>query len=182
MRMALIGLVALALAACDSGTVPSPNERLGTDPSQITAEIDPSLVTVRTDGLTAGAESFYFAAGQNEVEAALARALGKPDASGEMPECGAGPMEYSSFAGGLSVNFQDGNLVGWTLDGDTENIQVIGQVAIGSARDEIVASPGYSAIDGSTLGDEFVIGGALGGFFDADKVVMLYAGTQCFFR
>jgi hypothetical protein len=32
------------------------------------------------------------------------------------------------------------------------------------------------------LGEEFALGPKIGGFIKADKVEMLYAGTQCFFR
>ena len=40
-------------------------------------------VQVRGEGLTAGTEAFYFAAGQAEVEAALAKTLGAKLRSGE---------------------------------------------------------------------------------------------------
>ena len=42
--------------------------------------------------------------------------------------------------------------------------------------------PGFAMIEGSTLGEEFMVGDELAGFFEDGAVVMLYAGTQCFFR
>lgn len=178
---------ALALAACDSGGVPSPADQLEGRTEQ--APIAANAVALRSDGLSAGAESFYFAAGQSEVEAALAKALGPALRSGENPECGAGPVTFTDFAGGLTVHFQEGRLVGWNWhevqDGDTPatgTVSLPGKVQLGSARSVLEAAPGFGRIEGSTLGEEFALGGKIGGFVEADKVEMLYAGTQCFFR
>ncbi len=181
MRLVLIGVAAISLAACDSGTVPSPADRQSGQLTNMT-EIDPNLVSLNRDGLTAGSESFFFAAGQSEVNAAVARALGKASESGEIKECGAGPMEYSSYAGGLTVNFQDGSLVGWFLDEEAESITVPGGYGIGTPRAEIEAIDGFTMIEDSTLGEEFIISGQVAGFLKEDALSMLYAGTQCFFR
>ena len=60
---------ALALAGCDSGEVPSPAERQqGEAPA---APVSATRVELRSEGLAAGGEAFYFAAGKAEVEAAL---------------------------------------------------------------------------------------------------------------
>lgn len=176
MRGVWLGFAVLALAACDSAQSPAP-------PEPVPVEIDADLVTVRVDGLTAGAEAFYFAAGQTEVEAALARTLGKPGDTGAMPECGAGPMEFASYSGGLTVNFQNGSLVGWNWTGGTAAIVFSDAIGIGTAKSEVEAMPGFTMIEGSTLGEEFALSeeGAFG-FFEDGKVSMLYAGTQCFFR
>ena len=53
---------------------------------------------------------------------------------------------------------------------------------VGTDRAQVEAMGGFSMIEGSTLGDEFVLGEELAGFFEDGKVSMLYAGTQCFFR
>jgi hypothetical protein len=188
MRLALLALTgALVLTACDSGEVPSPAERQqGEAPPQAVAA---NVVELRSEGLSAGAEAFFFAAGQNEVEAALAKTLGAKLRSGDNEECGAGPMTFTDFAGGLTVHFQDGGLVGWNLhaaqDGDTAangTVKLVGDVQLGSARAVVEAAPGFAAVEGSTLGEEFALGEAIGGFIEADHVEMLYAGTQCFFR
>ena len=176
MRGVWLGVAVLALAACDSAQSPTPSET-------VAVEVDADLVTVRVDGLTAGAEAFYFAAGQTEVEAALARTLGKPGETGDMPECGAGPMEFASYPGGLTANFQNGTLVGWNWSGGTDAIVFSEAIGIGTARSEVEAMPGFALIEDSTLGEEFALGeeGPFG-FFEDGKVSMLYAGTQCFFR
>jgi len=188
MRFALLAAVAaLMLSSCDSGGVPSPAEKLGGKGEE--APVAANAVALRPDGLTAGAESFYFAAGKAEVEAALAKALGAALRSGENPECGAGPITFTDYAGGLTAHFQEGRLVGWNLhlpqDGDraaSGTIAVAGTVQLGSARSVVEGAPGFAKVEGSTLGEEFALGDKLGGFITGDRVEMLYAGTQCFFR
>jgi hypothetical protein len=188
MRLALLMLAgALALTGCDSGKVPSPAERQqGTVPLQAVAA---KVVELRGQGLSAGPEAFFFAAGQAEAEAALTRALGAPLRKGDNPECGAGPIAFTDFAGGLTAHFQDGRLVGWNWhlarDGDlpgSGTVKLAGDVQLGSARTAVQAAPGYAPVEGSTLGEEFALGEQIGGFVEGDKVAMLYAGTQCFFR
>lgn len=187
-RIVLLTLAgALAVAACDSGTVPSPAERQQGEVAP--APVAANAVELRGEGLAAGAEAFFFAAGQAEVEAALTKALGAKLRTGSVDECGAGPMTFVDFAGGLTAHFQEGRLVGWNWhlaqDGDlpgTGTVKLAGDIQLGSPRAAVQAAPGYAAIEGSTLGEEFALGEQIGGFVKADKVEMLYAGTQCFFR
>ncbi len=181
MRVLLIGLAALSLAACDSGKVPSPAERQSSEADQ-QAGVDPSFVSLGREGLSAGSESFFYAAGENEVKAALAASLGEATEIGSMPECGAGPMEFASYPGGLTVNFQNGSLAGWNLDEASQNIKVAVGTNVGMTRAEIEADPNFSLIADSTLGEEFIISGELAGFIEDDQVSMLYSGVQCFFR
>ena len=190
MRKALLLALAgtLALAACDSGGVPNPAEKQAADGGQ--APLAANAVELRGEGLTAGAESFYFAAGQKEVESALAKALGKALGSGERPDCGAGPITFTDYAGGLTVHFQEARLVGWNWhppqDGDplaTGTVRLPGTVQLNTTRADVAKAPGFAKVEGSTLGEEFALGNKIGGFISADdKVEMLYAGTQCFFR
>jgi hypothetical protein len=148
-----------------------------------------NVVELRGDGLAAGPKSFYVAAGKTEVEAALAKALGPALRSGDNPECGAGPITFTDYAGGLTVNFQGGRMVGWNWhapqDGDTAasgTVTLAGGVQLGAVRAVTEAAPGFSKVENSTLGEEFALGEKLGGFMADEKVEMLYAGTQCFFR
>ena len=184
MRSLWVGLLALALVACDSGQVPSPADRLAGD---IRVDVvDEGLVVLNGEGLVAGAESFFFAAGQNEVEAALTNVIGEPLGRNQNDECGAGPMAMTSYSGVLTVNFQDGSLVGWNIgsapDGETEKIKVDADVTIGMPAEELASATGYTPIEDSTLGKEFALSNTMGGFVDNGAVTMLYSGTQCFFR
>ncbi|MEM1053413.1 MAG: aspartate-semialdehyde dehydrogenase [Pseudomonadota bacterium] len=183
-RLAVIFASILCGTACDSGQVPSPADRLAGDiPVDV---VDASLVALHGEGIVAGAESFYFAAGRNEVEAALTSVLGEPTSRNEIEECGAGPMAMTGYPGELTVNFQEGSLVGWNIGSapkdEAATIQVDADAAIGMSVEELIEAPGYTPIEGSTLGEEFAMGNMLGGFADDGAVTMLYAGTQCFFR
>lgn len=188
MRIALIALAgALALSGCDSGEVPSPAERQQGQGAEQPVAAD--VVELRSEGLSAGTEAFFFAAGQKEVEAALERVLGAPLRQGSNNECGAGPITFTDFPSGLTAHFQDERLVGWNWhlaqDGDrpaTGVVKLAGEVQVGSPRSLAEAAPGYAAVAGSTLGEEFALGQRIGGFITGDAVEMLYAGTQCFFR
>ncbi len=180
MRVLLIAAPLLVLTACDDGSVPSPEDRM--NGAGEVAAIDESLVSLRGDGMIVGAEAFYFAAGQTEVETALAEALGEARENIELDECGAGPMVATNYPGGLTVNFQNGNLAGWRVDEATDNVVVSSDVAIGTPRADLEALSGYSVIPDSTLGEEFIISGEVAGFVEADTVSMIYAGVQCFFR
>ncbi|MGB3711759.1 MAG: aspartate-semialdehyde dehydrogenase [Erythrobacter sp.] len=181
MRRLACLLAVLPLAACDSGTVPSPADRQNGQIAE-SGEVARDFVALHGEGLVAGTEAFYFAAGRSEVERALEAALGPIVESSENPECGAGPIESSQWPGGLTVNFHDGNLVGWTLREGARNIQIDADVAIGTPRSTAEDVSGYTPIEDSTLGEEFALGENLGGFIEGDTVTMLYAGTQCFFR
>ncbi|MEP3051525.1 MAG: aspartate-semialdehyde dehydrogenase [Erythrobacter sp.] len=178
----VMGTAALALTACDSGSVPSPSERLEQGGAAIAEEVAADAIELRGDGLVAGVEAFYFSAGQVEVTTALMAILGDPLDSGRQEECGAGPIDYVNFDGGFSVNFQEGGLVGWFTRSASKNVQLAGEIQIGTPHDEAAAIEGFQAFEGSTLGEEFSLGSNVGGIIDDDAVAVLYAGTQCFFR
>ena len=188
MRFVLLACAVLALAGCDSGTVPNPAGGGGDAGSR--AAVRENEVDLRRDGLAAGPEAFYFAAGKSEVEAALARALGEASGSSSNADCGAGPIDFTDYPGGLAVHFQQGRLVGWNWrspqEGDAATKGTIrlsdGPVGVGSTRAEAEQTPGFARIITSTLGEEFSLGPSIGGFIENDAVSMLYAGTQCFFR
>ena len=175
------------LAACDSGTVPNPAEAERPPSGAVVAANE---VDLRGDGLAAGPEAFYFAAGRSEVEQAVARALGTPTGRSSNAECGAGTLDFTDFPGGFAVHFKDDRLVGWNWrllqDGDESAQGVLrlssSDVKVGSTRSLAEQAQGFAPITASTLGEEFSIGSSVGGFIENDAVAMLYAGTQCFFR
>ncbi len=187
MRRLWLGICAVGLAACDSGEVPTPTEQQTLRPPS--PEVATDAIQLNGQGLAAGAEAFYFAAGRTEVETALAGVLGDATRSVENEECGAGPMQFTDYPGGLTVNFQNGSLVGWihrqAEDGEaaaTGELSVVGDVQLGTPQADAESADGFLMIKESTLGEEFSLGDTIGGFFEEGSVAMLYAGTQCFFR
>lgn len=186
-KMALVAGL-LCLAACGGNDVPSPSEREATGLTAPNPVIEDAVLLSRT-GFKAGPEGFNFGAGKTEALATMAKQLGEPLRTANNDECGAGPQVSSDFAGGFTLNFADDVLVGWLLrspqDGDGAApvpISLQGDVQLGTPRAQLEAADGYLAIPESTLGEEFALGDAIGGFVEDDAVSMLYSGTQCFFR
>ena len=193
MFVRLIGLGAFAaLAACspaDDGTVPAAAESAGG--SAKPAAVAPGLVRLGGDSLNVTGPSgttLAFGSPRETVEQEMARVLGPATDRSTLAECGAGPMEFTSYVSGLTLNFQEERLVGWTLrreeaDGPVRTDKDIG---IGSSEADLAAVYEVGSVDGSTLGDEFTSASGVGGFLSgsgADKVVeSLHAGTTCFFR
>ncbi len=179
-RIAFLISAALLLAACDSGAVPSPAER------QMQQSVAPSpaknIVLLDGRGFALGSKTHYFSAERSLVERELTQTLGAAEASGTNNECGAGPIAYANYTGGLTVNFQNDRLAGWNLTEGAEQVMVAGDVQVGTPRAEAEAASGYAVFEDSTLGEEFTLGSQMGGFIEDDTVSMLYAGTQCFFR
>ena len=106
-------------------------------------------------------------------------------------ECGAGPMDFvSSSATGLTLNFQEGQLVGWFFDGDGKLARTAQDITVGSTRSDLEAALPIEMQTDSTLGIEFFSGSGENGFIagflsDESKnatVESLYSGTNCFFR
>lgn len=172
---------ALALTGCDRGTGPGPAERRQVDSG--TQAIATSAVELRGEGLAAGAQTFPFASARAEVDAALAGILGPALRTWSNAECGAGPMEFSGYPGGLTLNFQDGALVGWHLDAASEKVLVESGLGIGAPGERVASMPGFALVEGSTLGEEFYSEAeGLGGFIEEGRVASLHAGVNCFFR
>ncbi|MEL7447498.1 MAG: aspartate-semialdehyde dehydrogenase, partial [Pseudomonadota bacterium] len=66
MRGLMFGIAVLGLAGCGGSDVPSPTERQQQENTGL-PQVGENEVVLRGDGLSVGAEAFYFAAGQNEV-------------------------------------------------------------------------------------------------------------------
>ncbi|GAA4643568.1 hypothetical protein GCM10023115_15280 [Pontixanthobacter gangjinensis] len=138
-------------------------------------EIDPS--TGATQLRRFGTERAF-------VEKLAADALKVDGSRSSNDECGAGPMEFTSF-GSVTLNFQDGKFVGWFAEG-RDDLGTINEVKIGGPRADVEKIDGFSLLEDSTLGAEFSIEGDVSGFFEVDakgwNVASLFAGTNCFFR
>ncbi|WP_147270781.1 aspartate-semialdehyde dehydrogenase [Alteripontixanthobacter maritimus] len=171
---------ALALASACGSDAPSPLERQ--QRAAQPAPVAQNEVRLSGTGITAGRIGISFSSEREPAQRALTAALGEAQDYDEMPECGSGPMESARYGSGLTVNYQDGKLVGWYLRGPATGITLEGGVALGMTRTSLEQQAGYFPIEGSSLGEEFTVGDAYGGFTDGGAVTALYAGQQCFFR
>ncbi|WP_339691106.1 aspartate-semialdehyde dehydrogenase [uncultured Parasphingorhabdus sp.] len=160
------------------------------DSDEAEASSQPSPVILQADGIAQG-EGFDLPYGtkKSEVIAMLER-FGRVDQSNN-EECGAGPMDFvSSSATGLTLNFQEGQLVGWFFDGDGKLARTAQDITVGSTRSDLEAALPIEMQTDSTLGIEFFSGSGENGFIagflsDESKnatVESLYSGTNCFFR
>ncbi len=68
-----------------------------------------------------GAQKLAFGQERAVVEQAVVSRMGEPVSRLANQECGAGPMQFTSFAGGLTLNFQDGAFAGWALERSEED-------------------------------------------------------------
>lgn len=193
-----IAALALILAACgqgaDDGTATGDDAAAAAtaETADSDAEAPADGIVLGGEGITVGSETLFFNAGRAEVDSAVSAQLGEATDSGVNEECGAGPTRITSYAGGLSLNYQDDKLVGWYFeprDGEAAASVPIagpGGVTQGSSAAEVDAALDVENFDESTLGDEFYSDQAIGGFFegegDARILRSLFAGTNCFFR
>lgn len=106
-----------------------------------------------------------------------------PAGTGTNRSCGAGPVQYASWPDGLSLVFQRGVFVGWSLDGRAEDaLSTANGVGPGSTRAELDGSYGAVRVERSTLGVEFSAGGVQGlldGPGRRAKITDLWAGVNC---
>ncbi len=147
-------------------------------------------VILQAEGIAQGdGLDFPYGTEKAEVIAMLERFGPVSQSSNE--ECGAGPMDIvSSSATGLTLNFQEGQLVGWFFDGDGKLARTAQDITVGSTRSDLEAALPIEMQTDSTLGIEFFSGSGENGFIagflsDESKnatVESLYSGTNCFFR
>jgi hypothetical protein len=118
---------------------------------------------------------------------AVSAVLGSPTQRGANEECGAGPMEFSEF-GTLTLNFQNGTFVGWSLAGPPRSppLRSATGVGIGTARDQIMGEgEGPLRVSETSLGTQFDARGIIGllsGPQPDATVTRIWAGTNCIFE
>lgn len=181
-----------ALAACSPASDSTNSEPAGTETgSAKPAAVAPGMVRLGGEGLTVTGPmgtTLAFGSPRTAAEQELARALGPATDRTSLAECGAGPMDFTSYVSGLTLNFQDDRLVGWTLRREeTEGpVRTDAEIAVGSSEADAIKAYAIEPVEGSTLGDEFTSAAGIGGFLSGnggDTVVeSLHAGTVCFFR
>ena len=189
MTIRFVGVAAvLALAACSPGS--NDAENTGTVTGEGVAKpsaVEAGQVRLAGDSIAVTGPlgtTLAFGSPREMVDAELTRVLGPAEDRSSNDECGAGPMEFTDYPGGLKVNFQDGKLIGWFLaqEGGSE-IKTDRDIAPGSTEADVGRAYRMERVD-STLGDEFYSDENIGGFFEetTKKVDSLFAGTNCFFR
>ncbi len=206
MRALMVAAVALSLVGCqqqrEDGS-PSATANAQTRPTVTpTPTSSTAVATIRPSqarhaildarGLSIGrnpgtAQHFAFGTPRAMVERAGDAWLGDAERSGN-EECGAGSMEFTRY-GGLTLNWQDGRLVGWFARPDPTVVTSDGITPGKLLRDlEVARSARFS--EDSTLEGEFdylaADGHEIGGFASGTgrdaTIESLYAGVNCFFR
>lgn len=186
MKQALAaGGLALALAACGGNDVPPPGQE-ELRPSR--PVVEEGSIVLRSDGITVGAESFSFAAGQTELESALTGALGGAGTINLMEGCSDGVIEAHNRAM-LDVHYRDGIFVGWSSRhprGDRlpggGTVDFAGDIAVGIPRAALEEVRGLVFTGETRFGEEFAASDSVGGFVENGRVARVYAGMQCIAR
>ena len=182
-----------ALAACGSGKDDAPaaeatetiDPAATVDPGSVVQTFENTLLVVDPNGVgPKGAPVFRFGSPRGEVDAGLAKAFGSEAETGENFDCGAGPMQFSSF-GPLQVAYQDGKLAGWFLR-PGEEVATSDGVQPGATPFALLKQERQLREFDTTLTGEFEYTsadyGTIGGFAEDGQITSLHAGMTCFFR
>jgi hypothetical protein len=115
----------------------------------------------------------------------IASALGPQTDQGTNSECGAGPLDNVDFKDGLTLFFQNGRFVGWSLDGRVPTpYKTTKGIGIGSTLQQL-RDTGDVAVQETSLGSEFAMGelyGLVTSNTPDGTITSLWAGTTCAFR
>ena len=122
-----------------------------------------------------------------DAVAAVVRAEGDPAEEGMQLECGAGPLAFASWTGGLTLYGQDDAFAGWNVSGRSGEAPYSTMTGLGVGTTRVELDGGAVAVDvfESSLGTEFAAGdlyGLLSGDGPDATVTYLWAGTTCSFR
>ena len=108
-------------------------------------------------------------------------------AEGTNQNCGAGPVQYANWKDGLSLVFQKGRFVGWSLDSRAKSrIATADGIGIGTTRaqlDDAIGPP--LEVRQTSLGNEFSAGqyhGLFDGLEAKAGITDMWAGVSCVAR
>lgn len=197
LRNALAAVLLLGLAACGQSTPDTPAA-----PAEPTAATPPSgpapvaagqaAVALDAGGLlivmkdTGSTRMLDFGLPQAQVIEIVTNVAGAPEPVTTNSECGAGPIQFAEFPGGLTLLFQDDKLAGWSVgQGSAGRQSTMSGVGVGSTRSDLVAAYSGVTVSETSLGQEFSAGGLYGvldGPGATAKIEVMWAGTSCVFR
>jgi len=193
--LALAGMAALSLAACNDGAQePQPSEPVTQEqidaqtpnaPGERSIDLLPDGLVIAPPEAGGNGVVLNFGEDEDEVVEALTAVFGGPQ-FGSNEECGAGPMTFATFDQ-FVANFQDDRFVGWMVNGPSERASFTGPdgVALGMSAADLRKLSTYAAFEDSTLGEEFTVGGnemLVSGLIEDNQVAVLWGGVACNFR
>lgn len=184
MKNAVLLALPFALAAC--GGEPTEKPISGSDAtSPVVQRLDETVLVVDANGAGAvGQPAMRFGTAREEVDAALSQAYGSEPELGDNGECGAGPMQFSTY-GPLQLAFQNGKFVGWNLSEGSDAATSDG-VQPGTTPFALLRQERQVRDIDSTFTGEFEYTsadyGTIGGFSEDGQISSLHAGMNCFFR
>ncbi len=185
-----ISAAMLLIAGCSAEPGTAPAGQTSTEaPADMITE-DAGGIRLSGDGVRTTGRSgveLPFSSSRDAVEIAVTDALGAPEGRSRNDECGAGPMETTTYLNGVILNFQNGFLVGWFLRAPTnlDRATTPEGIGVGSPISDARKVYTIAPIPESTLGREFATDEGIGMFLgdeSDDDIDSLYAGVNCFFR
>ncbi|MCF8505738.1 MAG: hypothetical protein K9G59_12570 [Caulobacter sp.] len=187
-HLILAAALTLALAACDK---PAATPAAPAEPAAPAAPATPAMplkLALTGDGLTVVAETgstqlLAFSRDKVQTLVTMTRVEPAPGVESVNSECGAGPLTFVAWPGGLTLLFQEDRFAGWTVD--KPGLTTMDGIGVGSTRAELLAARPGATVEESTLGTEFAVAD-MGGLFDGKgpdaKIDTLWAGVTCMFR
>jgi len=191
MKCALPVLAALTLVACQpaaetdtQGEGPAAPTSPTSEPS-VSGSAASQIIALDTEGLrlvdetTGNTRLLPFGSPKDEAMSAIAAVAGAATDTGEMSECGPGPLTYADYGNGLRVWFNAGTLSGWESTGELTTMDGLSAEA---DRAEVEAA-GVTEFTRDTLEDEFDLNGIFGIMEPGgQEVALLHVGDNCFMR
>jgi len=127
-----------------------------------------------------------FGSPAGQVIDAVSAAVGTVQSRGINADCGAGPVEFVSFDGGLSLVMQHTKFVGWSARKGRASATLTTMTGVGVGSTRAALDSSYTAaVLRTTLGTEFSAGGLQGVLASASpsaSITDMWAGTSCVAR
>lgn len=196
LRNSFAAVLVLGLAACSppasdtpaapvDAAAPQSSEPAPAVTGKAAVALDPGgLMIVIAD--TGSTRMLDFGLPQAQVIEIVTNVAGAPRPVTTNTECGAGPMQFAEFPGGLTLLFQDDKLAGWSVGpGSVGKQSTMSGIGVGSTRSDLVAAYNGVTVSETSLGQEFSAGGLYGvldGPGATAKIEVMWAGTSCVFR